>query len=524
MQAIAEQRGAGEYGRSSIMLIEDDAQMREAVSALLEDHGYGVEPCAGAQEALRLLRTGVTPDVILLDLLMPLMNGWEFRVEQKREPRWAHIPVVALSADASAMAAAIDAQAFLTKPVDGPLLLETVEQLLRESAQERLKARAIELERLGSLGALTAGISHEINNPLAFVLGNLELAQRQASELEARLRGADAFSLVGLKQVLARAQRGADRIASVVRGVSVFARPDTETVLTIDVQDVLESSLQLASNEIRHAARLERAYEPVQPVRGNPAKLGQVFLNLLLNAVRAVGESPHADHVISVRTRSGPDRSVIVEVADTGRTLPTTLHGRLRDPFLSSGPAGFGMGLGLSVSRELVEAMGGAMEAESGNGVGTTLRVILPSHTRTSVLPTAPTPAPVPIAVRTKRPRVLVVDDEPMMCDLLSAVLSHDYDVAAFSDPRAALASILGGDFDVILCDLMMPDLTGMDLFEHVTAERPEMAERMIFISGGAFTDRARNFLATTRRPQVRKPFRTEELVDAIEAQLVPKH
>jgi CheY-like chemotaxis protein len=118
----------------------------------------------------------------------------------------------------------------------------------------------------------------------------------------------------------------------------------------------------------------------------------------------------------------------------------------------------------------------------------------------------------------------MIVDDESMVCDALAALLARDYDVATFTDPHAALASMLDGPFDVFLCDLMMPELSGIDLYERLAAQRPELTERVIFLSAGVFTERARNFLATTRRAQLHKPVRRDELVDVIEAHLAPLH
>lgn len=498
------------------MIVEDDDCLSAALAMLLERNGYSVATCIDAVEALSSLRAGALPELILLDLILPRMDGWEFRVQQKLDPNLASIPVIAISADSSPKAAAIDAHAYLAKPFTDELLLSTIERIVVEASRARARERAAELDRLSSLGSLAAGLSHEVNNPLAFIVGNLELAQRRASELSQRLGGPDAFSLVGVQQLMARAQRGADRIAEVVRNMSVFARADTESVVSIDVREVLESSLQVTANEIRHCAKLERDFQPVPHVRGNPAKLAQVFLNLILNALRAIHELETGSHRLRVTTETGPHRNVVVTIHDTGRVTSSELSTRMFGPF-SLKYDGIGLGLGLTVSRELVESMGGTLELTSEPDVGTTARVTLPSYALAPIEAPAPPPAPAKPQAPRRRPSVLVVDDEPLLCELLRAVLKSDYDVATFTDPRAALASMVAGAFDLILCDLMMPDLTGMDLYERATAQRPELAPRFIFISGGAFTDKARSFLATTRRPQLKKPFRRQQIIDEIE-------
>jgi CheY-like chemotaxis protein len=340
----------------AVMVIDDDDHLREAISALLEAHGYDVDGCADASEALERLEHGASPDVILLDLVMPGMNGWQFRIEQKREARWANIPVVALSGDTSPQARAIDAHVYLSKPVDDEVLLQTVEQLVHALAGERMHEHL----RTSDNEALASAIAHEVNDPLSFVLGNLELAQHKASALTMLL---EQHGLINeLRRVLARGQRGAERIRAVMHSVSSFAPP-------------------------------------------------------------------------------------------------------------------------------------------------------------------APTPSRSPSTrPRRRRARVCVIDDEPMMCELIGALLAGEYEVAAFTDPRAALSALRTRSFDVVLCDLMMPELTGMDLYQQLQAERPELAQRFVFISGGAYTEPTRKFLAHTPRPQVRKPFHRQELLDAIEAQLARTH
>jgi signal transduction histidine kinase len=448
------------------------------------------------------------------------MNGWEFRVEQKRDPRLARIPVIAMSVDCTAQAAAIDAHAYLRKPFEELQLIDAIEALIRERDSAYNPTTAAELDRLTSLGSLASGIAHEVNNPLTFVAGNLELAQDKAADLQARLSGPHACSMVEVCQLLSRAQQGANRIADVMRSVSLFARRDTGSETGIDVLAVLESSLQLAANEIRHCARLERDFQPVSMVRGNAIELGQVFLNLILNAVRAIREQPSDSHVITIRTEMSALGEVIVTIADSGLGAAPAVGTPLFD--LSS--ATRQRRLGLAVSEELIRAMGGSLEFESSRHPGSLARVRLTALTA----PPAPVSRAAPVKSeptrRAERVCVLVVDDEPLMCELILDLIGDEYDIATFTDSRAALASILDGSFDVIFCDLMMPGLSGNELYERVLTQRPELASKFVFISGGAFTDRAREFLATSHVPQVQKPFTRKALVEAIECLLAQKN
>lgn len=510
---------ASSASKASILLVEDDAQIREAITDLLEDEGYEVDKCVDALEALQMLESGHVPDVILLDLMMPRMDGWEFRVRQLRDPRLARIPVIALSADSSAKARAMDVDAYLQKPVSDQALLNTVSRLLGALQEERVAARAHELERLSSLGVLSAGIAHEINNPLSFVSGNVELARRKCEELRASLGPERAAELDIIDRLLHHAQRGATRIAEVVRGVSTFSRPDTGEVTAIDLREVLESSVQLVANEIRHRARLERDYRDVPKVTGNSAKLGQALLNLLINAVHAIDEGASERHTIRVATEQAPDGSAVITISDTGRGLTSRMVSRLFDPQGSDGQGG----PGLTISQRIIHEMGGDIRVMSAPNRGSTFRVTLPARVearQTEGTQGEPAATPGPQA-SPQRARLLVVDDEQLMCDLLSAMLGEEYEVVALSNAKEALARLTQGEtFDLLLCDLMMPELTGMDLYSELARTRPEQAARMVFMTGGTFTERAHRFLEEHGRVQLQKPFRHEQLLSLVRTRL----
>ncbi len=518
-----------EATRPYLMVVDDDPHVSEALGALLGSKGYRVESYADGRTALQHLRGQSAPDLILLDLMMPHVNGWEFRVEQRRDPALATIPVIVLSGDSSPQACTIDADGYLKKPVEARALLESVERLLRSREQARRQAHTTEIDRMSSLGALAAGLAHEINNPLAFVIGNLELAHRKCLDLEEQLAGGALETAQAVEVLMNRAQRGAERIAAVVRGVTTFARPDVEQQVPIDVREVLESSLQLVANEVRHHAVLERDYGPVPPVVGNPAKLGQVFLNLLINAVHAIGQGEASQNTIRVCTKLTQDDEVMVSVTDSGTGIGPELVGRIFDPFFSTKAVGAGMGLGLAICQRLVTSMNGRIEVESEPGRGATFSISLPKQAQTAPRPPLPPPETVPVA---RQARILVIDDEQMMCDMLCALLEDDHEVTAFSSSRAALEHLRSGaSYDVVLCDLMMPELTGMDLHAELMRNRPELLNRMVFMTGGTFTESAREFLDRIGNAKLMKPFRVEELqrlvdqlLDQTQGPSAPKH
>jgi two-component system NtrC family sensor kinase len=434
------------------------------------------------------------------------MERWEERVRQLRDSKLSRVPVVALSSDASLKAAKpTEVDAYLQKPVNPQLLLDTVSRLLGALQKERLLARSLETERLSSLGVLSAGIAHEINNPLSFVAGNLELARSQCADLSLRSDPQLAAALKDLDRLLHHALRGAERVSEVVRGVTMFARPDRGEVGAIDVHEVLEATVQLMSNEIRHRARLERSYEALPPVMGNPVKLQQALLNLMIHAVQAMAEGAPAEHVIRLVTELRAGREVVIAV-------------ELRAPTSAARPPRAGVsGPALSLSERIVGDLGGHLDVES-SPEGLMFRVVLPAGREETREADEAVPE---VRAASGKARLLVIDDEQLMCDLLSAMLGDDYEVVALNNSREALTRLQQGEsFDLLLCDLMMPELTGMELYAELARSRPEQAARMVFMTGGTFTERAYKFLEEPGRLQLQKPFRHEQLLALVEKRL----
>ncbi|MCP3135939.1 hybrid sensor histidine kinase/response regulator [Pyxidicoccus xibeiensis] len=388
----------------------------------------------------------------------------------------------------------------------GPGDARVCRMALLDVTQLRETQARLELsERLASLGTLAAGVGHELNNPLAFVIQALELMRlRLEDPLDTEAEGE-------LRELLMDAVTGAERIRSIVKDLNAFSRVEEERQARLDVREVLDLSSRMAQAEFRHRARLVRDYAEVPPVLASEGRLGQVFLNLLVNAARAIPEGAADRNEIRLVTRS-EEGMVVVEVHDTGGGIPPERLGRIFDPFFTTGPKG--LGLGLSISHSLVTRMGGELSVESETGRGSRFRVRLPAaHPASAPRPAAAASKSVPAPARVRRARILIVDDEPMFLSTLAMMLEDDHDVEECGYPRVAVDRIRNGPpLDVIICDLMMPELTGQQLYEAVEAEAPDMARRIIFMTGGVFTMETRSFLERVKNPRLLKPFKPEEL------------
>ena len=377
--------------------------------------------------------------------------------------------------------------------------------------RREMYARMAVADRMVSVGTLAAGVAHEINNPLAYVIGNLELLSR---ELPAMLAGTSRLPVPELHAIVADARDGAVRVAAIVRELRALSRSDEVSKGPIDLEPVLASCLKMVGNELRHRARVLTSIPPgLPPVDANASRLGQVFLNLLVNAAHAIPDGRGDSATIRVRAYAEAG-NVIVEVADTGVGIPSHVIGRIFDPFFTTKPIGQGTGLGLPISHEIVRSLGGSIDVESTPGSGTTFRVVLPASQRTPSTPERP----VVESVSSRRARVLVVDDEAAVGRSIQGLLAPELDVTHVTRGREALAKIAAGErYDAVLCDLMMPEMSGIELFLELQRCDPALAHRVVFLTGGAFTDHARDFIASAEHPPLEKPFTESQLRAAIE-------
>jgi PAS domain S-box-containing protein len=374
--------------------------------------------------------------------------------------------------------------------------------------RRRMEDQLIFAGRMAAVGTLAAGVAHEINNPLAYMVANIDFSTREMAAAAGRLPD-DKRALDEITEALQEARQGAERVRNIVRDLRLFSRGDDEARGPVSLRRVLDSSLNMAWNEIRHRARVVKDYGPSPLVEGNESRLGQVFLNLLLNAAHAIPEGEAERNEIRVSTRTDTAGRAVVEVRDSGRGIPPQLRTRIFDPFFTTKMGGDGTGLGLWICKRIVGALGGEIDVESQEGHGSSFRVTLPV-THVVPVPRAKTPPPDPDR---RGARLLVIDDEPMILGAMRRALAFDYDLTCLPGGRAALERLRAGErYDAILCDLMMPELTGMDLHAEITRLAPAQAERMVFVTAGAFTPRAREFLERVPNARVEKPIDFQNL------------
>ena len=360
--------------------------------------------------------------------------------------------------------------------------------------RRELFAKIATADRLLSMGTLAAGVAHEINNPLAYLMSNLELLAR---ELPASPQVADAREAAG-------------RVSAIVRDLRELTRPADDGLGPVDVVAILASSIKMATNELRHRAKVVTTYaEGVPRVEASPSRLGQVFLNLLVNAAHAIPEGRADSEEVRVRVTASDGR-VHVEIEDTGVGIPDDIVGRVFDPFFTTKPHGIGIGLGLAISHQIVTSLGGELTVASTVGKGTTFRITLDA-----VPPGTGPSEPAVLAPAASRPlRILMVDDEVAVGRAVELLLAPDHEVVPVTRAADGLALIAAGEtFDVIVCDLMMPEMNGMELYAHLPVR---YRDRLVFVTGGAFTPQARAFLAEPGRVRLDKPFSEEQLRRAI--------
>ncbi|MCG8419576.1 MAG: response regulator [Proteobacteria bacterium] len=397
--------------------------------------------------------------------------------------------------------------------------LDEANKQLRREMQERIRAQneLNKRHRLEALGRLAAGIGHEINNPLNFVLGNVELAREMIDDLKGQIPGEEREELtVSLDAALV----GTQRIAQIVRSINHFVRPGQVVEEPVSVVPAVKLAISMVESDLADHIELDTELSEVPPVLGRRVELEQVFVNLLKNAIHSLSSPSRSEARIRVITRCN-DSDVIVTVADTGTGIDKVHLDKIFDPFFTTKPVGQGTGLGLSVCHAIVIAMGGHIEVSSGQRGGTVVTVRLPALSATPsskvrtlrVKNSADNPSgdtsPIDwdsgLGEHKQNGRILVVDDEPLIQAVIRRALP-DHEVVCVDNGRTALAHCLQEDWDAIFCDIMMAEFTGMDLYKTLENTRPDILDTIVFITGGTFLEEVHEFLSNVPNECLEKP------------------
>ena len=373
---------------------------------------------------------------------------------------------------------------------------------------KRIQARLRETERLHALSTLAAGVAHEINNPLQYITCNLDTARAQlkrAGSIAGSGAGSDADKL---DELLAEVEYGVVQVGRVVTELRTFVkREEAEVREPVSLHSVLNTTLSMTRNELRHRTKLTTRMGDLPMVSASYSELVQVFVNLVTNASQALANFDGECAVrISASTRD--DGWAVVDVEDTGPGIAPTDQMRIFEPFFTTKGPGEGTGLGLYLSRSIIQRHGGAIEAESKPGY-TRFRVTLP-----------PAATSVPVSPTTvegdERPRILVVDDDALVLKGLATMLEPAYRVFPESDPNAALQRLrVGQRFDLLLLDIMMPGRDGWSVLEEVESLGPQLAQRTVLMTGAL--DSTHHPARFAQAPVMAKPFRLNELLAVIE-------
>lgn len=372
--------------------------------------------------------------------------------------------------------------------------------------KKRDRDRMIHSERMASVGVLAAGVAHEVNNPLGAVMINLEFA---ISELDAFVGLSSSDRLRGLTTSLGEARSAAQRVKNIVQGLRTFSRSGEIRLANTSLKSVIRTAVAMSANELKQKADVTVDCEAELSVYVDESRLVQVLVNLVVNAAQAFTSDSRGK--ITLRTRAAGSDQVLIEVTDNGPGITEEVQAKLFEPFFTTKAIGEGTGLGLPISDNLVREMGGTLTFETELHKGTTFRVLVPQADSGApeVVSARPT------AIRAKeRISVALIDDDSMLLASIARALSTDFSVSSFSDAQSALAELKSGAIypDILVCDLMMPGMSGIEFAQALARDIPDCTATLLFMTGGAVSNAGRDFLDDPAVQCIQKPFGVSEL------------
>lgn len=423
-------------------------------------------------------------------------------------------------------------------------LLTSANQEL-QNPMEKLREAQLEIvksEKMATVGQLAAGMAHEINNPVGYMLSNTTAIsnylwdlKEAINNLRSLIRSSNNLELIknleelekdtdinaqleDMKAIVEENIDGLLRIKGIIKDLSTFSLAQMGQYEWVDINKLIDVTLQMVYNPIKHKAVLKKHYGDLPRIYVDPAKLGQVFLGIITNASQAIKEGDAPNNIIEITTSYEHENKIHVSVRDTGCGISEKNLTKIFDPFFTTKQVGEGTGLGLAVSLSIMKEMGGDILVKSKEGEGSTFTIVIPSmpHHRKKkddILVTGAKALQAPV----QKKRILIVDDEERILSSLKRLLRTQFDVTTAESGKIGL-DILFSDtnFDAILCDVMMPEIDGKDFYEIVKEKFPNLADRLIFLTGGTFTMRTSKFISEVTNPVLDKPVEFHILLTTI--------
>ncbi len=382
------------------------------------------------------------------------------------------------------------------------------------SHEKLLQQQLIQSEKLSAIGELISGIAHELNNPLTGVMGYSQLLQMRA-DLDERARE----SLVKINNLAARCQK-------IVQNLLSFARKQRPERKLTSINDILERTVELRSYELMvNNIEIVRDLDPaLPPTTADAHQLQQVFLNIITNAEHAMLQAHGRGRLILKTYTNTANNHIAIEMTDDGPGIPEQHLTRIFDPFFTTKEVGRGTGLGLSLSYGIVKEHAGNIYAHSRLGEGSTFVIELPVIGKlegSQGFAEELAPAALHFESLISGKRLLVVDDEKYILDFFTEVFRpYPIKVDTASDGHAAIEMIEANEYDLVVTDFRMPQMSGRDLFEWIKDRRPHLAQRIIFVTGDTVSLETRSFLENTPHRCLAKPFKIEEVREVIQQTL----
>lgn len=386
------------------------------------------------------------------------------------------------------------------QPADMAIIRDLTADKQAELENQRLRDKAEMASRLAAIGEMAAGIAHEINNPLTGVIGFSELLATR-EDLP--------------KDVMADLQvinHGSQRVVEIVRRLLTFARQNKPVKTLLDVHELIDNTLEFRGYVFKTAnIEIIRRYDLNLPwITADPGQLQQVFLNLIINAEQAMRKA-HDGGKLTITTAQ-TNKFFSIRIADDGPGMTAEIKAKIFQPFFTTKGPKEGTGLGLSLAMAIILDHHGTIDVESEYDKGATFTINLPLNSDAEEYPIK-TPAPPSMIEDNRTASILVVDDEEHICRLISRVLGQmRHNVESFNDPVKALLKLETTGYDLVLLDIRMPGMSGLEFYSQMIAKRPELAGKVIFMTGDMTLSDLEIHMQQTNLMHIVKPFHPSTL------------